>query len=107
MNDKTLAKYEARAHIIKALAHPARLLIVDELSNHGERCVCELTEMIGSDMSTVSRHLAQLKNAGLVEDEKRGQMVFYRLRVPCLLNFFNCIESVMECNAKRHQELMA
>ena len=58
MNAKTLAKYEARAHIIKALAHPARLLIVDELSNHGERCVCELTEMIGSDMSTVSRHLA-------------------------------------------------
>ena len=107
MNGKTLAKYEARAHIIKALAHPARLLIVDELSNHGERCVCELTEMIGSDMSTVSRHLAQLKNAGLVEDEKRGQMVFYRLRVPCLLNFFSCIESVMECNAKRHQELMA
>ena len=107
MNAKTLAQYEARAHIIKALAHPARLLIVDELSKHGERCVCELTEMIGSDMSTVSRHLAQLKGAGLVEDEKRGQMVFYRLRVPCLLSFFDCIESVMECNAKRHQELMA
>ena len=106
MNAKTLAQYQARANIIKALAHPARLLIVDELSKHGERCVCELTDMIGSDMSTVSRHLAQLKGAGLVEDEKRGQMVFYRLRVPCLLSFFDCIESVMECNAKRHQELM-
>jgi ArsR family transcriptional regulator len=107
MNAKTLAQYEARAHIIKALAHPARLLIVDELSKHGERCVCELTELIGSDMSTVSRHLALLKSAGLVEDEKRAQMVFYRLRVKCILSFFDCIESVMECNAKRHQELMA
>ena len=107
MDAKTLAKYEARARIIKALAHPARLLIVDELSQHGERCVCELTEMIGSDMSTVSRHLALLKGAGLVEDEKRGQMVFYRLRMQCILSFFDCIESVMACNAKRHKELMA
>ena len=88
MSAKALAKYEARAQILKALAHPARLLIVDDLSQHGERCVCELTEKIGSDMSTVSRHLALLKGAGLVEDEKRGQMVFYRLRVQCILSFF-------------------
>jgi DNA-binding transcriptional ArsR family regulator len=107
MDTKRLAKYEARARIIKALAHPARLLIVDELSSAGERCVCELTEMIGSDMSTVSRHLAVLKGAGLVEDEKRGQMVFYHLRMKCILSFFDCIESVMACNAKIQQELLA
>ena len=107
MNARKLVQYEARADILKALAHPARLLIVDELSKHGERCVCELTKLIGSDMSTVSRHLAQLKGAGIVEDEKRGQMVFYRLRVQCLTSFFACIEAVMACNAKRHQELIA
>jgi DNA-binding transcriptional ArsR family regulator len=107
MDAKKLAKYEARARIIKALAHPARLLIVDELSKTGERCVCELTRMIGSDMSTVSRHLAVLKGAGLIEDEKRGQMVFYRLRVKCLVRFFDCIESVLACNARSHQELLA
>jgi ArsR family transcriptional regulator len=104
---RTLAKYEARAKIVKALAHPARLLIVDELSQSGERCVCELTEMIGSDMSTVSRHLAQLKQAGVIVDEKRGQMVFYRLRVKCLLKFFDCIESVMQCNVRDQQELLS
>jgi ArsR family transcriptional regulator len=54
----------------------------------------------------VSRHLALLKNAGLIEDEKRGQMVFYRLRVKCLLNFFDCIENVMACNAQSQQELL-
>ncbi len=107
MNAKTLARYDARARIIKALAHPARLLIVDELSKTAERCVCELTELIGSDMSTVSRHLAQLKNAGIIEDEKRGQMVFYRLRVKCILNFFECVESVVACNAKSQQELLS
>jgi ArsR family transcriptional regulator len=107
MDAKRLAKYEARAKIIKALAHPARLLIVDELAEHDERCVCELTELIGSDMSTVSRHLNQLKVAGIVEDEKRGQMVFYRLKVKCLLHFLECVQSVMRCNAKTRQELLA
>ena len=107
MDTKRLAKYEARAKIIKALAHPARLLIVDELSTADERCVCELTEMIGSNISTVSRHLAVLKSAGIVQDEKRGQMVFYRLRVKCILKFFDCVESVMACNARVQQELLA
>lgn len=107
MDKKRLAKYEARAKIIKALAHPARLLIVDELAQHGERCVCELTEMIGTDISTVSRHLSQLKNAGIVRDEKRGTTVYYRLQVQCIMNFFECIESVMACNAKSQQELLA
>jgi DNA-binding transcriptional ArsR family regulator len=107
MDAKAQTKYEARARIIKALAHPARLFIVDELAQKGERCVCELTEMIGSDMSTVSRHLSVLKNAGIIEDEKRGSMVYYRLRVKCIVNFFGCIESVMECNARDQQEWLA
>ena len=107
MDKKKLAKYEARANIIKALAHPARLLIVDELSTDGERCVRDLTDLIGSNISTVSRHLTVLKAAGLVEDEKRGQMVFYRLRVKCILSFFECVESVIACHAKSQPELLA
>jgi DNA-binding transcriptional ArsR family regulator len=87
------AQYRAQADIIKALAHPTRLFIVDELSR-GERCVCELTDMIGVEMPTVSRHLSQLKAAGILEDEKRGSQVFYWLRVPCVLNFFKCIKAV-------------
>lgn len=106
MDAKRLARFEERARIIKAMAHPARLLIVDELATHGERCVCELTDIIGSDMSTVSRHLAQLKQAGLVEDDKRGPMVYYRLRVKCLGKFFDCIESVIKANAQRQQQLL-
>lgn len=94
------AEYKAQARIIKALAHPARLFIVDELSR-GERCVCELTDQLGVAMPTVSRHLGQLKSAGLVEDEKRGAQVFYRLRVPCVLNFFKCIEAVQRNGGTR------
>lgn len=89
------ARYETQARIIKALAHPTRLFIVDELSR-GERCVCELTDMVGVEMPTVSRHLSQLKAAGILVDEKRGSQVFYRLRVPCVLNFFKCVQAVQE-----------
>ncbi len=106
MDAKSRAKYEARAKIIKAMAHPTRLFIVDELGRSGERCVCELTEMVGADMSTISRHLAMLKNAGIIEDEKRGQQVYYSLRVQCITSFFECVESVMKCNAKEHQRLL-
>lgn len=100
---ETKANMEARAKVMKALAHPSRLFIVDELSR-GERCVCELTEMIGADVSTVSKHLALLKQAGIVLDERRGQQVFYRLRVPCILNFFGCVEAVLEEVGRRTLE---
>ena len=90
---------ESRAKVMKALAHSSRLFIVDELSR-GERCVCELTEMIGADVSTVSKHLAVLREAGLVLDERRGVQIFYRLRVPCILNFFGCVEAVIEERAR-------
>ena len=91
------ARYRTQARIIKALAHPTRLFIVDELSR-GERCVCELTDLIEAEMPTVSRHLSVLRNAGILEDEKRGSQVFYRLRVPCVLNFFKCIEALRTNN---------
>jgi len=87
------AQFKAQAEVFKALAHPGRLLMVDELSR-GERCVCELAELVGSEMPTVSRHLAQLRHAGIVEDEKRGAQVFYTLKTPCVMNFFKCVASV-------------
>jgi ArsR family transcriptional regulator len=86
---------------MKALAHPTRLFIVDQLAQ-GERCVCELTKMIDADVSTVSRHLSVLKAAGIVADEKRGVQVYYSLLVPCVLNWYSCVEGVLKASAKRH-----
>lgn len=107
MDPKTRARFDARAKIVKALAHPTRLFIVDRLSQQAEECVCELTEMIGADMSTVSKHLSVLKGAGLICDEKRGAQVYYKLRVCCLRDFFACVESVLESNVAQQQELLA
>ena len=105
MDAKTKAKYEARAKILKAIAHPTRLFIVDELSQQ-EKCVCELTEMIGADVSTVSKHLSILKSAGIVKDEKRGTQVYYSLKVKCVLNFLSCVESVIKSSVKEQLELI-
>ena len=105
MDARTLAKFEARARVIKAMAHPTRLFVVDELSR-GERCVCELTEMVGSDISTVSKHLSLLKNAGIVQDDKRGSQVWYSLRCPCVLKFFECVETVMRTVADEQMEMV-
>ena len=105
MDPKTKSRYGAKAKIIKAMSHPTRLFIVDELSK-GERCVCELTEMVGDDMSTISKHLSVLKAAGVLADEKRGNQVFYSLRVPCVMNFFGCVESVLESRARQSSELV-
>jgi DNA-binding transcriptional ArsR family regulator len=104
MNKQQYARYEARAKIIKALAHPTRLFIVDELSK-GEQCVCKLTEMIGSDISTVSKHLTVMKNAGVVQDEKRGTQVFYTLKMTCSVSFFNCIETILTTRIREHMAL--
>jgi DNA-binding transcriptional ArsR family regulator len=90
---RSVAQFKTQAEIFKALAHPGRLLIVDELSR-GERCVCELAALLGVEMPTASRHLARLKHAGIVDDEKRGVQVFYRLRTPCVMNFFQCVAAV-------------
>ncbi len=97
-----IERYEARARIAKALAHASRLLMLDALAD-GEQCVCDLTELVGADQSTVSKHLSVLKQAGLVADRKEGTMIFYRIKVSCLQGFWKCIESVLKENLKTQQ----
>lgn len=95
-------RYAARAMIAKAMAHPSRLLMLEAMEQN-ERCVCELTELVGADQSTVSKHLAVLKHAGLVGDRKEGVMVYYRVKVCCLKGFWDCIEGVLSENLKAQQ----
>jgi DNA-binding transcriptional ArsR family regulator len=86
--------YAARARLIKALAHPTRLYIIDCLAEH-EYCVNDLTAMVGCDVSTMSKHLGVLRNAGAVKDERRGACIYYTLRCSCILSFFTCTDKVL------------
>ena len=105
MDDKTKARMEARTRILKALAHPSRLFMVDQLAVE-EKCVCVLAEMLAIDMSTASKHLTLLKHAGIVQDEKRGSMVFYKLRVPKVMDCIDWVESIIKSTAQEQLNLM-
>lgn len=105
MKLKSQDHYRARANVAKAMGHPSRMLILDVLRER-EMCVCELTPLVGADQSTVSRHLAVLKQAGLIQDRKDGSSVYYRLRIGCLEGFFQCIEKVLAESLQRQQLLL-
>lgn len=105
MTPKEKKQYEARAKILKALAHPTRLWIVRQLSD-GEHCVCEFVDAVDVDFSTVSKHLTVLKEAGIVESEKRGKQVFYRLKIPCVLKFMECIDAVIQTQILEQSDLL-
>ncbi len=106
MDSQLQRLYVTRANIIKAIAHPSRLFIVEELGKQ-DRNVGELTEMIGSDSSTVSKHLSILKNAGIISDEKKGTAVYYHLQTPCILNFISCVEDVLESKVQSQLNVLS
>jgi DNA-binding transcriptional ArsR family regulator len=95
MDSKIQSRFDLKANVLKSLAHPTRLFIIDELARE-ERCVNDLTDLVGADMSTVSKHLSVLKNAGVVLTEKRGTQVYYSLRSSCVLHFFECIDNLLK-----------
>ena len=95
MTDADRQRLEKRASLLKSLAHPSRLLIIEMLES-APRCVGELTEAIGSDITTVSKHLTVMKRAGLVRDIKHGTYSEYSLVCDCVTHFVDCIEDGMD-----------
>lgn len=87
-----------RAEVIKALAHPSRLLIAESLMR-GELCVCDLKDLVGADMSTVSKHLSLMRDAGVLVSEKRGLNIYYRLACDCFGDFLQCVDQLAQGRA--------
>lgn len=85
---------EAKAKVFKALGHPSRLAIVEALCE-GELCVCDIVPVVGRDISTVSKHLSLLKEAGVLQHSKRGTNVYYSLAMDCVPGFLRCLETYL------------
>ncbi len=98
-------QYQKQAEVAKAVGHPLRVAVVDFLRN-GEQCVCDIADHIGSERSNVSRHLSVMVRAGILEYRKEGLKVIYKLRTPCILDFFSCITDVLRQQAKENEELL-
>jgi DNA-binding transcriptional ArsR family regulator len=95
MVGKSKDLFRQQARVLKALANESRLKIIDRLSR-GECSVGELTDLVGSDRSTVSKHLALLRAHGIVLDRREGNVVYYTLLTPCVVNFFSCATQVLK-----------
>jgi DNA-binding transcriptional ArsR family regulator len=101
MDERTQRRYELKAEMFKALAHPMRIFMLDKLKER-PWCVCELAAEVGIEKSVASKHLSQLKAAGLVDDVKHGTLVEYRLVAPCVLDMAACAEgTILENRRKR------
>ncbi len=97
--------YDKQAEIIKAIAHPLRIAIIDFL-RQGQQCVCDIATHVGAERSNVSRHLSLMVSAGVLESHKQGLKVIYKLKTPCILNFFKCITQVIKQQAKENEKLL-
>jgi DNA-binding transcriptional ArsR family regulator len=95
MVGKSKGTFRQQAQVLKALANESRLKIIDRLSR-GECSVGELTDLVGSDRSTISKHLALLRAHGIVLDRREGNVVYYTLLTPCVVNFFSCATQVLK-----------
>lgn len=83
-----------KADVFKAMGHPLRLGVIEFLKD-GEKCVCEIVEEVGTEISNVSKHLSVLKKAGIVADRRDGLKIMYRLTMPCAIDFAKCVEGVV------------
>lgn len=100
MNENDQRRCDLRAHMFKALAHPMRIFILEKLKEQ-PRCVCELADELGINKSAASKHLSQLKEAGLIDDNRQGTRAEYRLTAPCVLEMAACAETTVLLNRKK------
>lgn len=80
----------------RSLAHPLRVQLTHMLARKGELCVCELTAEVTASQSSVSKHLAILREAGVVECRKDGLQVYYQIRTPCVIQFLDCLHTLLK-----------
>jgi len=97
--------FEKQAEIAQAIAHPLRIAIIDFLKD-GEQCVCDIAGHIGAERSNVSRHLSLMVAAGVLEHRKEGLKVIYKLKCPCILDFFACMSGVLKNEARENSRLL-
>ncbi|MCJ7544109.1 MAG: metalloregulator ArsR/SmtB family transcription factor [Phycisphaerae bacterium] len=97
--------YRMKAEVVAAAAHPIRLAILDCLRG-GEQCVCDIAVHVSAGRPNVSRHLAVMLKAGLVECRKEGLKVIYSVKAPCVLGFADCVADVLRHQARETATLL-
>jgi len=97
--------YKLKSTVIKALANPTRLMIVDCLRD-GEKSVSEIINILNEEQSSVSKSLSVLKSHGLIKDRKEGLSVYYSLNLCCINEFFCCLDNIILEKLELQKELV-
>ncbi|MUF07180.1 metalloregulator ArsR/SmtB family transcription factor [Pseudomonas sp. CCM 7893] len=85
-------------HLFKCLADATRIRLTLLILREGELCVCELIHALNDSQPKISRHLAQLRSAGLLLDQRQGQWIYYRLN-PALPQWVTTVlETTLQAN---------
>jgi ArsR family transcriptional regulator len=105
MKNKLEELYKIKADILRALAHPVRLKIVDFLCK-GEKCVCEIVKITGAERTGISKHLSILQKADILESRKEGLWIYYKLKMACATDFLCCAEEIIKKQAKARMNLI-
>ena len=97
--------YERQAEIAKAIAHPLRMAILDYLKD-GPQCVCDIAKVVRSERSNISKHLSIMVSAGVLDSQKKGLQVIYKLRTPCVIECVACLTKCLKEKAKEEQKIL-
>jgi DNA-binding transcriptional ArsR family regulator len=95
----------AQAEILKAIAQPTRLKIIELLRN-GERCVCEIFPAIEEEQSNTSRHLNLMQNCGILQRRKEGVKIMYRLKHPEVLEILELTSAILKKEIRVRKKLL-
>jgi DNA-binding transcriptional ArsR family regulator len=98
--------YVLKADFFRALGHPARVRILELVSDR-ERAVGELQEELNLDSSGTSQHLAALRRQGLVETRRQGTTIFYRLKDQRVAELLKVAREILSSNLSETRELLA
>jgi ArsR family transcriptional regulator len=97
---------QMKAEILKTLAQPTRLKILETLRN-GEKCICEIVPAINGEQSNVSRHISLMEKAHLVITRKEGVRVMVKVKNPEIFEILDMVRDILKKQMKEHEKLLA
>ena len=96
---------EMKAEVLKALAQPTRLKILELLRN-GERCICEIVPAVNGEQSNISRHISLMQKSHLVTTRKDGVKVMVKVKDPKIFEILDSIGTVLKNRVSEQSKLM-
>jgi DNA-binding transcriptional ArsR family regulator len=95
---------ELKAEILKALAQPTRLKILELLRN-GEKCICEIVPALNGEQSNISRHISLMQKSHLVTTRKDGVRVMVKVRDPKIFDVLDRVSQILKNQIKEQEKL--